>query len=86
MTNPYHTQKIDSEPPRMKAVMQKSYSPDARFMMGFMMGFMMTNHTHMKASPNNSTSKAQKSKNLASSNARSATELIFGLQRAYRML
>ena len=33
MTNPYHTQKIGSEPPRMKPVMQKSDSPDARFVM-----------------------------------------------------
>ena len=40
----------------------------------------------MKASPNNSTSKAQKSKNPSGWNARSATELIFGLQRTYRTL
>ena len=33
MTNPHHTQKIDSEPPGMKMFMQKRDSPDARFMM-----------------------------------------------------
>ena len=33
MTNPHHTQKIDSEPPEKQVVMQKSYSPDVTFMM-----------------------------------------------------
>ena len=37
MTNPHHTQKIDSEPPRMKAVMQKSNLPAVILVMGFMM-------------------------------------------------
>ena len=48
MTNPYHTQKIDSESLRMKLVMQKSDSPDATFVMGFVMTFVMTNNTHIR--------------------------------------
>ena len=41
MTNPYHTQKIDFEPPGMKMFMQKSDSPDATLSVTFMM---MTNN------------------------------------------
>ena len=37
MTNPYHTQKINSEPSGMKMFMQKSDSPDATFVMRFVM-------------------------------------------------
>ena len=44
MTNPYHTQKIDSEPSRLMEIMQKSYSPDATFVMSFM----VTNNTHSR--------------------------------------
>ena len=47
MASPYHTQKIDSEPPQEKAVVQKSDSPDARLVMGFVMGFVITNNTHI---------------------------------------
>ena len=44
MTNPYHTQKIDSEPSGMEMVMQKSVSPDARLVMGFMMSESLTTY------------------------------------------
>ena len=44
MTNPYHTQKIDSEPPVMKMVMQKSDSPAVILVMGFV----MTNNTYIR--------------------------------------
>ena len=44
MTNPHHTQKIDSESTGTKANMQKSYSPDARFMMSEW----VTNNTHIR--------------------------------------
>ena len=35
MTNPHHTQKIDSEPSGRKMFIQKSESPDARFVMSY---------------------------------------------------
>ena len=48
MTNPYHTQKIDSEPSGMKMFMQKSDSPDATLSVTFMITFMVTNNTHIR--------------------------------------
>ena len=45
MTNPYHTQKINSEPSGMKMFMQKSDSPDATLVITFMI---MTNNTHIR--------------------------------------
>ena len=44
MTNPHHTQKIDSEPSGMKMFMQKSDSPDARLSVTFMMSH--SQHTY----------------------------------------
>ena len=37
MTNPHHTQKINSEPSGMEMVMQKSESPAVILVMGFVM-------------------------------------------------
>ena len=37
MTNPYHTQKIDSEPQAVRMAMQKSDLPAVILVMGFMM-------------------------------------------------
>ena len=45
MTNPYHTQKIDSESTGTKVIMQKSYSTAVILMIIIII---MTNNTHIR--------------------------------------